>query len=61
VLELACAPWSVGIAAAPLVAPGREVVLSDAAAEMTATAAARAASLGLTKVTARELDLERMD
>ena len=47
VLELACGPGGVGLAAAPLVAPG-EVVLSDVAGEMTAIAAARAASSGST-------------
>ena len=43
VLELACGAGGVGIAAAGLVGPAGEVVLSDVAAEMTAIAAARAA------------------
>src|SRR5262245_13554024 len=58
VLELACGPGSVGIAAAPLVDPGGEVVLSDVAEGMTAIAADRAAALGLTNVSTRHLDLE---
>ena len=40
---------------------GRRVVLSDFAPEMTAIAAERARGLGLTNVTTRELDLERID
>ena len=50
VLELACGPGGVGIAAAELVGPAGEVVLSDVAAQMTAIAAARAAALGLGNV-----------
>jgi SAM-dependent methyltransferase len=61
VLELACGPGDVGIAAAARVAPGGEVVLSDVAAEMTAIAAARAAGLGLANVRTRELDFEQID
>jgi SAM-dependent methyltransferase len=61
VLELACGPGGLGLAAAERVAPGGEVVLSDVVAEMTAIAAARAAALGLTNVTTRELDLERIE
>lgn len=61
VLELACGPGGVGLAAAELVAPGGEVVLSDVAAEMTSIAAARAAALGITNVSTCELDLERID
>src|SRR5215216_3849271 len=45
-LELACGPGGVGIAAARLVGPTGEVVLSDVAAEMTAIAAARRAGRG---------------
>jgi ubiquinone/menaquinone biosynthesis C-methylase UbiE len=59
VLELACGAGGLGIAAARLVAPDGEVVLSDVAAEMTAIAARRAA--GLAHVTTLELDLERID
>jgi enediyne biosynthesis protein CalE5 len=61
VLELACGPGGLGLAAAKRVAPGGEVVLSDVAAEMTAIAAARADALGLTNVSTRELDLEHID
>jgi ubiquinone/menaquinone biosynthesis C-methylase UbiE len=59
VLELACGTGGVGIAAAELVGPTGEVVLSDVAQEMTAIAAARAR--GLANVSARRLDLERID
>ena len=61
VLELACGPGGVGLAAAPVVGPEGEVVLSDLASGMTAIAAARAARLGLTNVRTRELDLEAID
>ncbi len=61
VLELACGAGGLGLAAAELVSPGGEVILSDVAAEMTAIAAARAGALGLTNVRTRELDLERID
>jgi ubiquinone/menaquinone biosynthesis C-methylase UbiE len=60
-LELACGPGSVGIAAAALVGDAGEVVLSDVAPAMTAIAAARAESLGLENVSARVLDLEQID
>jgi ubiquinone/menaquinone biosynthesis C-methylase UbiE len=58
VLELACGAGGVGIAAARLVGPEGEVVLSDVAAGMTAIAAARAAALGLGNVRALTLDLD---
>jgi SAM-dependent methyltransferase len=61
VLELACGPGGVGLAAASRVLPGGEVVLSDVAPEMTAIAAARAAELGLANVATRVLDLESID
>jgi SAM-dependent methyltransferase len=61
VLELACGPGGTAIAAAPLVAPGGEVVASDIASEMTAIAAARAAERGLANVQAHVLDLEAID
>jgi SAM-dependent methyltransferase len=61
VLELACGPGSVGLAAAERVAPGGEVVLSDVAVEMTSIAAARAAALGLSNVSTCVLDLERIE
>ena len=61
VLELACGPGSVGLAAAALVGPDGDVVLSDAVAEMTSIAAARASALGLTNVRTCVLDLERIE
>jgi SAM-dependent methyltransferase len=61
VLELACGPGGIGLAAAARVAPGGEVVMSDVAAPMTALAAARAEALGLANVSTRELDLEQID
>jgi len=61
VLELACGPGGLGLAAAARVRPGGEVVLSDVAPEMTAIAARRAAALGLDDVVARALDLEAID
>ena len=61
VLELACGPGGVGLAAAARVGPTGSVVLSDVTAEMTSVAAARAAALQLTNITTRELDLEHID
>jgi enediyne biosynthesis protein CalE5 len=61
VLELACGPGGLGLAAAERVAPGGEVVLSDVVAEMTAIAASRAAERRLDNVTTRVLDLEQID
>ena len=61
VVELACGPGGLGLAAAQRVEPGGEVVLTDVAAEMTAIAAARGAALGLGNVAFRTLDLERID
>lgn len=58
VLELACGPGGAGLAAAPRVDPGGEVVMSDVVSEMTAIASARAVELGLTNVSTRELDIE---
>ena len=58
VLELACGAGGVGIAAAKLVGPAGEVMLSDIAAEMTTIAAARAAALGLGNVRTLTLDLD---
>src|SRR3954465_5359812 len=51
VLELACGPGGVGIAAATIVGPNGAVVLSDVAPEMTAIAAERAKAAGFTNVT----------
>jgi len=61
VLELACGPGGLGLAAAPLVAPNGEVVMSDVAAEMTAIAAARARALGLDNIRTCVLDLEQIE
>jgi SAM-dependent methyltransferase len=61
VLELACGPGGLGLAAARRVAPEGEVVLSDVAAEMTSIASRRADALGLSNVSTRELDLERIE
>jgi SAM-dependent methyltransferase len=61
VLELACGPGSVGLAAAARVAPRGEVVMSDVVAEMTAIAAGRAEALGLSNVSTKLLDLERIE
>ncbi len=58
VLELACGAGGPGFAAAALVAPGGEVVVSDASPEMTAIAARRAPRDG---VRTRVLDIERID
>jgi SAM-dependent methyltransferase len=58
VLELACGAGGVGIAAARLVGPTGEVVVSDVAAEMTRIAAERAAALGLGNVRPLTLDLD---
>jgi SAM-dependent methyltransferase len=60
VLELACGPGSVGLAAAARVAPAGEVVISDVVAEMTAIAAARAEALELQNVSTKVLDLEQL-
>src|SRR4051794_11618219 len=56
VLELACGPAGLGLAAA---ARGADVVLSDVAPEMTAIAATRAERLP--NVVARVLDVEDID
>lgn len=61
VLELACGTGGPGLDAAPLVAPGGDVVISDFAAEMTAIAAERIAERGLLNASARVLDLEHID
>jgi SAM-dependent methyltransferase len=60
-LELACGPGGLGLAAAKLVAPNGVVVLSDVVAEMTAIAEARADAIGLDNVRTRVLDLEDID
>ena len=59
VLELACGPGSVGLAAAELVRPDGEVVMSDFVPEMLAIADARID--GAPNVSTRVLDLEDID
>jgi SAM-dependent methyltransferase len=61
VLELACGTAGPGLAAAELVGPDGEVVLSDAVDEMVAVAASRAKERGLTNVSARVLNLDDID
>ena len=61
VLELACGAGGTGLAAAALVGPVGEVILSDVVAEMTAIAAARVGALGLGNVATRVLDIESID
>ncbi len=61
VLELACGPGGLGLAAAERVLPDGEVVLSDVVEEMTAIAAGRAAERGLGNVATEVLDLEEID
>jgi enediyne biosynthesis protein CalE5 len=61
VLELACGPGGLGLAAAERVGEGGAAVLSDVASEMTAIAARRAADLGLDNVTTAVLDIEHID
>jgi ubiquinone/menaquinone biosynthesis C-methylase UbiE len=61
VLELACGPGGVGLAAAPLTGADGEVVLSDVAEEMVAIAVDRAHTRGLTNVRGATLDLEDID
>ena len=59
VLELACGPGSVGLAAAELVRPKGKVVMSDFVPEMLAIAEARID--GTPNVSTRVLDLEEID
>src|ERR1700742_689557 len=61
VLELACGPGGVGLAAADLGAPGGCVVLSDVAPEMTAIAAERAEARNLGNVRTAQIDMEKID
>jgi ubiquinone/menaquinone biosynthesis C-methylase UbiE len=60
VLELACGPGGLGLAAAELVPEG-EVVLSDVAPEMVEIAARRARERGLANVSTAVIDLEAID
>ena len=66
VLELACGAGGLGLAIADQVAPGGRVILSDAAPEMVAIAAARAARRGKggaasAEMHAQVVDLEQID
>jgi SAM-dependent methyltransferase len=61
VLELACGPGGLGLAAAAVVGPDGEVVLSDVVPAMVETAARRAGERGVTNVRTRVLDLEQID
>jgi len=61
VLELACGPGGAGLAAAELVGPRGEVVLSDIAPEMTAIAAERADARNLANVRTAQIDIENID
>jgi SAM-dependent methyltransferase len=61
VLELACGPGGLGLAAAERIGPAGEVVLSDVVPEMTSIALQRARSRGIGNVSARVLDIERID
>jgi len=60
VLELACGPGGLGLAASQRVGLAGEVVLSDISPEMTAIAAARAKARGLANVSTLILDAERI-
>ena len=61
VLELACGPGGLGLAAAERVGDRGAVVVSDVAVEMSRIAADRASARGLANVRARVLDLEDID
>lgn len=61
VLELACGPGGLGLAAAPLAGVEGEVVLSDVAEEMVAVAVDRARRRDLANVRGAALDLEDVD
>jgi enediyne biosynthesis protein CalE5 len=61
VLELACGPGGLGLAAAERIGNEGEAVLSDVVPQMTAIAVARARERGIGNVTTLDLDLERID
>jgi ubiquinone/menaquinone biosynthesis C-methylase UbiE len=61
VLELACGPGGAGLAAAEVVGPGGEVVLSDIAPEMTEIAAERAHARDLRNIHTMQIDMENID
>lgn len=61
VLELACGPGGVGLAAAERVGPGGAVVMTDASEEMVRIAGERSAARGLAGVVARTCDMAAID
>jgi ubiquinone/menaquinone biosynthesis C-methylase UbiE len=60
-LELAAGPGDTGFMAAELIAPGGELISSDAADEMLSVARRRAAELGIANVEFKRLELEWID
>ncbi|MGZ6910401.1 MAG: class I SAM-dependent methyltransferase [Acidimicrobiia bacterium] len=61
VLELACGPGGVGLAAAERVGPRGDVLVTDIAEEMVAIAAERAASSGMDHVRTAVMSLDALD
>ncbi len=61
ILDVAAGTGIVGFSAAPLVAPGGRVIVSDFSQSMVEVAGRRAAELGLENVECRVLDAERLD
>ena len=61
VLELACGAGGAGLAAARLVGPGGEVVLSDVVPRMVAVAGRRAVEQGVTNVRTKVIDLDQIE
>ncbi|HEY6395996.1 MAG TPA: methyltransferase domain-containing protein [Solirubrobacteraceae bacterium] len=60
-LELAAGPGDTGFMAAELIAPGGELISSDAADEMLSVARRRATELGIENVEFKRLELEWID
>ncbi len=60
-LELAAGPGDTGFMAAELVAPGGQLISSDAADEMLSVARRRATELGISNVEFKRLELEWID
>jgi ubiquinone/menaquinone biosynthesis C-methylase UbiE len=60
-LELAAGPGDTGFMAAELIAPGGELISSDAAEEMLSVARRRAGELGIANVQFKRLELEWID
>jgi SAM-dependent methyltransferase len=61
VLELACGAGGAGLAAARLVGPDGEVVLSDVVPRMAAVAGRRAVEQGATNVRTKVIDLDQIE